>query len=152
SDDPSARERELVLREDVRKRRDRALLLDIDEVFDVCGCRRPEDHPTTFAAEGSHPRCGRLVDDGILLSGVIARLEHMFEDELSGSCSAARTGVGAALAAMAPGPGLATVVAAADPGGLDDFDLISMLGAAERLRSWADAIQLGAIRELARRR
>ena len=55
------------------------------------------------------------------------------------------------LEAMAPGPELAGLLAA-DPAGLSGYDLVSFLGATERLTAWAQSQQLAAIRELARRR
>jgi hypothetical protein len=55
------------------------------------------------------------------------------------------------LESLAPGPELAGLLAA-DPAGLSGYDLISFLGATERLTAWAQSRQLGAIRELARRR
>ena len=56
-----------------------------------------------------------------------------------------------ALESLAPGPELAGLLAA-DAAGLSGYDLVSFLGATERLAAWAQSRQLGAIRELARRR
>ena len=58
---------------------------------------------------------------------------------------------GAELESLAPGPGLASLLAA-DPAGLSGYDLVSFLGAAERLTAWAQSRQLTGIRELAARR
>jgi len=55
------------------------------------------------------------------------------------------------LEAMSPGPELA-VLLAADPANVSGYDLVSFLGATERLTAWAQSRQLAAIRELARRR
>ncbi len=55
------------------------------------------------------------------------------------------------LESLAPGPGLASLLAA-DPAELSGYDLVSFLGAAERLTAWAQSRQLTAIRELAARR
>ncbi|HEY8093493.1 MAG TPA: DUF222 domain-containing protein, partial [Acidimicrobiales bacterium] len=55
------------------------------------------------------------------------------------------------LETLAPGPELAGLLAA-DPAGLSGYDLVSFLGANERLTAWAQSRQLTAIRELARRR
>jgi hypothetical protein len=71
---------------------------------------------------------------------LIGRIEHMFE-----------TMDRSALETLAPGPELAGLLEA-DPAGLSGYDLVSFLGAAERLTAWAQSRQLGAIRELARRR
>ncbi|MGZ4610326.1 MAG: DUF222 domain-containing protein [Actinomycetes bacterium] len=59
---------------------------------------------------------------------------------------------GAALEKMRPGAALAAVLARTDPATLSDFDLISYLSACERQTAWAQARQLAAIDELARRR
>jgi hypothetical protein len=55
------------------------------------------------------------------------------------------------LESLPPGPELAGLLAA-DPAGLSGYDLVSFLGATERLTAWAQSRQLAAIRELARRR
>jgi hypothetical protein len=55
------------------------------------------------------------------------------------------------LESLAPGPELAGLLAA-DPAALSGYDLVSFLGATERLAAWAQSRQLKAIRELARRR
>jgi hypothetical protein len=55
------------------------------------------------------------------------------------------------LEALEPGPELAGLLAA-DPAGMSGYDLVSFLGATERLTAWAQSRQLTAIRELARRR
>ena len=56
-----------------------------------------------------------------------------------------------ALESLAPGPELAGLLAT-DPAGLTSYDLVSFLGATERLTAWAQSRQHDAIRELARRR
>ena len=68
------------------------------------------------------------------------RIEHMFE-----------TMDRSALETLTPGPELAGLLAA-NPAGLSGYDLVSFLGATERLTAWAQSRQLAAIRELARRR
>lgn len=55
------------------------------------------------------------------------------------------------LESLPPGPELAGLLAG-DPAGLSGYDLVSFLGATERLTAWAQSRQLAAIRELARRR
>ncbi|MGH3318748.1 MAG: DUF222 domain-containing protein [Streptosporangiaceae bacterium] len=51
-----------------------------------------------------------------------------------------------------PGPGQAAVLAGVDPAELGGYDLVEAIGGFERLVPWAQAGQLAAIRELARRR
>ena len=58
---------------------------------------------------------------------------------------------GPVLESLAPGPELASLLEQ-DPAGLSGHDLVSFLGATERLTAWAQSRQLDAIRELARRR
>jgi hypothetical protein len=69
----------------------------------------------------------------------VGRIERMFDTEVT------------PLESLAPGPELAGLLAA-DPAGLAGYDLVSFLGASERLAAWAQSRQLAAIRELARRR
>ncbi len=62
-----------------------------------------------------------------------------------------RTDTASALESLPPGPELASLLDA-DPAALSGYDLVSYLGATERLTAWAQSRQLTAIRELARRR
>ncbi len=55
------------------------------------------------------------------------------------------------LAGIPPGPELATTLAAVRPAEVDDFDLVEIIAATERLTSWAAAVQVAACAELARR-
>lgn len=57
----------------------------------------------------------------------------------------------AVLESLMPGPELAGLLAT-DPAGLGGYELVSFLGATERLTAWAQSRQHDAIRELARRR
>jgi hypothetical protein len=56
------------------------------------------------------------------------------------------------LETLAPGDGLAWVLASVDPAGLDMHDLVSFIGACERQSAWTQARQLVAVRELSGRR
>ena len=55
----------------------------------------------------------------------------------------------ARVAAMATGPVFAAEVAGVDPAGLNGYALVDLVGASCRLVSWAQAIMLGAVAELA---
>ncbi len=56
------------------------------------------------------------------------------------------------IAKVAPGAELAARLAAIDPAELnDDYDVLEIVAACDRLKSWADALQLAAVAEFARR-
>ncbi len=56
------------------------------------------------------------------------------------------------IAKVAPGAELAARLAAIDPAELnDDYDVLEVVAACDRLKSWADALQLAAVAEFARR-
>lgn len=56
------------------------------------------------------------------------------------------------LETLAPGDGLAWLLATVEPAELDMYDLVSFMGACERQAAWVQARQLLAVRELAGRR
>jgi hypothetical protein len=59
---------------------------------------------------------------------------------------------GVDIAGMAPGPELATRLAAIRPADLDDdYEVLEVVAAWDRLKSWVDAGQLAAVAEFARR-
>jgi hypothetical protein len=71
---------------------------------------------------------------------IVDRIEHMFDETTVTPLEATR-----------PGAELARLLEQ-DPAELSGYDLVSFLGATERLAGWAQSRQLDAIRELGRRR